>query len=280
VIYADYAPIEHELLHAVAGELTAEDSLDFFEEGAAEMLGGDQDVHYEHASGDLREGFAAGRDGWFPNEWYTTAGVFSAYIHRYHGGSQVIRTLLERTTGETTPDEAAALLEELTEMPFDELAVDFDEHAKECPELTGPDDYRYPVFPCDAPEAVRQRCDADRAVPIEVSLRCDDPETIGPREGELFTYVAIEIPADGMYRFIAEPREAGIGARVELKRCEAGCGTRPFSTQYGDTAPEPVGEVYLDSEVLLQAGRYSLELARHDEPGMPLALTIAGADCQ
>lgn len=280
VIYADFAPIEHEFVHAVRSEINAEGSLDFFEEGAAEMLGGDLDIHREHAEGDLREGFAAGRDRRFPNEWYTPAGIFAAYIYRYHGGSQATRALLERTTNGTSPDEAVALLEDLTAMTFDDLVVDFADDADECPAPTGPADYRYPVFPCDAPAALRQRCDGDSAVPIEVSLACDDPETIGPRDGELFTYVAIDIPVDGMYRFIADPRTAGLGTRVELKRCEPGCGTRAFTAVYGDSAPEPVGEIYLDLETFLRAGRYSLKLARHDELETPIALTIAGEDCQ
>lgn len=281
VIYATHAPIEHELLHAVASEITAEDSLDFFEEGAAEMFGGDHGLRREHAEWDLREGFAAGKDDWFPSRWYTPAGIFAAYVHRDHGGSEVLRALLEGTTEDTTPDEAVALLEDLTALPFDELAVGFAEHVQSCPEHVGPSDYRYPLVPCDAPESVRPRCDGDRAVPIEVSLACDDPETIGPRGGELFAYVAIEIPADGMYRFMAEPREAGVGARVELKRCEAGCGTRPFSGFYGDTAPEPIGEIYLDHEEYLRAGRYSLRFVRHDEVDAATSLTIviAGDDC-
>lgn len=277
VVYARHAPHEHELVHAVRSELGR--ALPFFEEGAAEMFGGDDGREREPAVGELREGFAVGWGGEpLPSGWYTRGGVFSAYLHRQHG-PQITRALLEGTTVWTTSDEAVVLLEALTSMPFDELVDDFESQEPET--CSHPRHYRYPLYPCNAPEAVRQRCDGDRAVPIEVSLECDDPSTLGPREGELFSYVAIDVPADGMYRFIEEPREGSEKAWIEIKECALGCSSGYVKAAYGEPY-DPLGDASLEDEVFLRAGRYSLRFARYDEvdAATGLSVRIVGEDCQ
>lgn len=277
IVYARYAPHEHELVHAVRSELGR--ALPLFEEGAAEMFGGDDGRDREPAVGDLREGLAAGWGGEpLASGWYTRGGLFSAYLHRHHG-PQVTRALLEDTTVWTTADEAVALLETLTSMPFDELIDDLE--SQEPATCSHPRHYRYPLFPCNAPEAVRPRCNGGNAVPIEVSLECGDPSTIGPREGELFAYVAIDIPADGTYRFIEEPRPGSDEAWIEIKECALGCSSRYVKAAYG-TPYDPLGDASLEDELFLRAGRYSLRFARFDAQGAATSLSvrITGDDCQ
>jgi hypothetical protein len=49
-------------------------------------------------------------------------------------------------------------------MPFEELLEDYDGAEPFCDEARW---YRYPLYLCDAPEALRPRCDGDVVVPIE-----------------------------------------------------------------------------------------------------------------
>lgn len=173
------------------------------------MFGGDDEMNPDRvpAEGALREGIEAGRPGVpLPDPWYPRAGHFSAYLHQYHG-ADVTKALLRETTPSSTADDAIAVLEEATAMPFEELIADYEDAEPFCDEARR---YRYPLYPCDAPEALRSRCDGDVAVPIEESLACDDPMTLGPREGEVFKYVAFDVPSDGMYTVERTPREGAM----------------------------------------------------------------------
>lgn len=269
VIYSPMAPHEHELVHAARYDVGH--PMTFFEEGAAEMFGGDDELgdHIEPATGPLREGLEAGRSaGGLPLPWYPRAGNFSAYLHRYHG-PEVTMALLRETTYASTTDAAIAVLEEATSMSFDDLIVDYEWQEPFC---TLPKWYRYPIYPCDAPEALRERCDGDVAVPIEESLACDDPGVLGPREGEVFKYVAFDVPADGTYALKAVDREGGDNAWIELKQCRLGCSSTYVALPYDG----------LDNRVHLRAGRYSLRLTRQAESDTPIAMavTISGDDCR
>ncbi len=277
VIYSRYAPHEHELVHAARSQLgVLGGALPFFEEGAAEMFGGDDDRRPEPASGDIYEWLAVGAAE-MSLGWYTRAGLFSAYLHRHHG-PWVTRALLEETSQSTTVDEAVAVLEGLTDQSLDELVADFEQQEPRA--CSHPRFYRYPLYPCDAPEALRPRCDGARAVPIAVSLACGDEEAIGPREGELFGYVTFDVPADGEYRVLAEPREGGEKAWIEIKECALGCSSHHSSLPYAYPLPGS-GHGSLDHEVFLRAGRYSLRFVRLDEPdaATSLAVRITGDDC-
>jgi hypothetical protein len=269
VIYSPAAPHEHELVHAVRFDVGH--PMKFFEEGAAEMFGGDDLLgsHIEPADGSLRDGMEAGRrPNGLPLDWYQRAGNFSAYLHRYHGPEVTMALLLE-TSQSSTVDEAIAVLEAATAMPFDELVADFEWQEPFCMARQW---YRYPIYPCDAPEALRERCDGDVAVPIEESLACDDPAVLGPREGEVFKYVAFDVPTDGIYTLRAADRAGGDDGWIELKECRLGCSSSYIALPYDG----------LDTGVILRAGRYSLRMTRHADRDTPasMAVTIAGDDCR
>ncbi len=268
IVYSRRAPHEHELVHAVRS--FAGNPHKFFEEGTAEMFGGDDVLNPNRvpAEGDLREGIEAGVVGVpFPDPWYPRAGTFSAYLHRYHG-PEVTRALLLETRQASTAEETIAVLEAATSMPFDELALDYEWQEPFC---ALPQWYRYPLYPCDAPEALRARCDGPVAVPIEESLACEDSTVLGPREEQIFKYVAFDVPIDGPYRLRGEPREGDEDAWIELKQCLLGCSSDHIGLPYEG----------LDHLVYLHAGRHTLRLTRwaNSEAPTSMSVTISGEDC-
>ncbi|MCX4243074.1 hypothetical protein [Paraliomyxa miuraensis] len=264
-IYTRRAPHEHELIHAVRGETRFR----FFEEGAAQAFGGDDEVNPDRlvALGTLRDGIEASADGPLPDPWYPRAGHFFSYLHRYHG-PDVTSALREAAPIDATADEAIAALEAATAMRFDELVTDYESTERFCDRARL---YRYPLFPCDAPEALRPRCDGDVAIPVEVSLGCDAATALGPRDGKVFGYVAIDIPADGRYRITAAPSE-GYRGSVEFKQCALGCQSHFVGAPYHE----------LDHDLHLRAGRYSLRFTRFADATeiSRMAVTIAGDDCR
>lgn len=103
-------------------------------------------------------------------------------------------------------------------------------------------------------------------------MGCGDATTLGPRDGSVFGYVAIDIPTDGYYRVVGPPREKGVNQRgsVQLKECALGCSSRSAALPYDA----------LDFEVWLHAGGYSLRFTRKVEASelTTMAVTIEG-DC-
>ncbi|MCX4242962.1 hypothetical protein [Paraliomyxa miuraensis] len=265
-IYTRRTPHEHELIHAAR----AGTRFRFFEEGAAQAFGEDDELNAgrNFADGPLREGIEASADGSLADSWYPRAGHFFSYLHRYHG-RDVTSALYEGAPRDATADEAIAALESATAMPFDELVADYESAERFC-ELSRW--YRYPLFPCDAPEALRPRCDGEEAIPIEISLGCDAATAIGPREGEVFGYVAIDIPAEGYYRVEGAPSEVGHRGSVEFKECALGCASHYSGRSYRD----------LDAEIWLRAGRYSLRFTRKVDATelSTMSVTIVGGDCR
>ena len=102
-------------------------------------------------------------------------------------------------------------------------------------------------------------------------MACDDPGVLGPREGEIFKYVAVDIPIDGTYRIHAEERAGGDNGWIELKQCRLGCSSFYIELPYDG----------LDALVHLRAGRYSLRLTRDADAEVPasMAVKISGNDC-
>ncbi|MCA9572916.1 MAG: hypothetical protein KC656_34000, partial [Myxococcales bacterium] len=186
-VYARVAPQEHELVHGVR----AFDGFShvFFDEGAAEVFGDDADVALRvPANGDLLEGIEAGRPtGGLGSMWYPRAGHFAAYLHDRHGPDVTV-ALLRRTDPYSSAQEAIEVLEEATGMEFDELRTEY-EAEPVCEQAR----YRYPLHGCNEPAALRERCDGSTAVFIDERIACDDPTTVGPRDGELWKYIAFEV---------------------------------------------------------------------------------------
>lgn len=267
-IYTSRAPHEHELVHAALESVPS--PYRFYEEGAAVALGGEDDVWDPNPAtwGPLREGIESCAGGEILSDaWYPRAGHLFAYLHRYHG-AEATSALLRSVPRRASADEAIAALEAATAMGLDDMTDDLEATDPFCEQARW---FRHPVFPCDAPEALRPRCDGGTPFPVSLSLGCADETALGPRDGLVFGYVAIEIPTDGYYRIQGPPRDGGgQRGRIEIKECAFGCSSRHRAFAYHG----------VDIEVWLRAGRYSLRFARDVEAEDlgTMGVTIAG-DC-
>jgi hypothetical protein len=107
-------------------------------------------------------------------------------------------------------------------------------------------------------------------VPLEESLSCDDPSVLGPRQGEVFSYVAFDVPADGDYTFTGVPIDGG-AAWMEIKECQLGCSSIEM-----ELPADGLGRFFF-----LRAGRYSLRMTRLAERDTTaMSVTISGDDCR
>lgn len=271
-IYSLVAPYEHELIHGVRS--FAGWSHGFFEEGAAEMLGGDSSFPSRvPAEGELLEGIElASANHRLPDAWYPRAGHFSAYLHRRYG-PDVTEAILRGTDWDTDTEAVVEVIEAATRMPFDEVLAGY---AAE-PVCHAAAQYRYPLFPCDAPEALRARCDGTIAVRIEEHVSCGDPSTLGPRDGEIWQYVAVEVPADGEYT-LEHASELAAAGWIEVRECAMGCGAIMEASLITRTYAEP--EATSNPPVFLRAGRYALRLSRPATAPSAVSVWIRGEDCR
>lgn len=268
-VYSRMIPHEHELVHGVRSFEGF--SQRFFEEGAAELFGDDARFPSRvPPRGDLLDGIetADSEDGY----WYPRMGHFSAYLHERYG-PEVTVALLRDTDSTSSADRAIAVLEAETHMSFDELRATYDA-TPACDQLH----YRYPLHPCDAPEALRPRCEGDVAVPIEASVACDDSMTIGPRQGEIWQYVAFDVERDGEYTFTRAAEVAAEGASIAIKECSMRCDAIAFELPVTGTYWDP--DFDAGPPMFLRAGRYSLRLTRPADAPSDVSVWITGGGCQ
>ncbi|MCX4242077.1 hypothetical protein [Paraliomyxa miuraensis] len=265
-VYSRVAPQEHEIVHGVRGWQGF--SHLFFEEGTAEVFGDDAPLAFRVPSnGDLLEGvMAASRERGLPTHWYPRAGHFVAYLHERYG-PEPTAALLQETNAFSSPDRAIEVLEDVTGLPWAEIQENY-ETQPECDQAH----YRYPLYGCEEPTALRPRCDGVETVWISERVACDDPTTLGPRDGEIWKSIAVEIPVDGEYLFFSYVEEGAAGATITIEECSMGCGSIVLE--------ESMGLVLPLERVLLRAGRYALRLTRPVEAPATVELSISGPDCE
>ncbi|WP_434421027.1 hypothetical protein [Nannocystis pusilla] len=239
--YNPYAPLDHELVHNVAGPLG--DPLPLFSEGLAEAFEGLGDAAPETGGRSflpirdlvgLTTGVQLIRAG-----GYSTAGAFTTYLIRRHGLDAYLR--LYAAVG---PLETARGLDDLFR---EELGVSLDDSISAF-ELTMARCTRQEgdakLLECAAPEL---EWSGGRLLHHR-SLGCDQDDAVGPySQGSAVVFHTVTVPADGDYVVTVigdDPR-----SRVDLQPCSI-CRDEGV----GVAAGEP------PRTVALAAGRHSLRL--------------------
>lgn len=211
-VYSKKAIEEHELVHAV--RWFHDVSYSFIEEGAAEYWGAD-DWWTRPLEGETREAIqqADGEGLYFG--YYGRAGHFVSYLAAEHGADRLLA--LTRESG-ARDDLAAfeAAFEVSYGVALDEAVEEYEAEYPVCPRWQ----FRSAQGVCSAqPTALCVEGEDD--LRVRVSLSCDDPNTIGPRDGEIFTHVVFEIPWSNLLVLRVSGPDDG---KAFLRQCEGGCG--------------------------------------------------------
>lgn len=256
---------EHELVHAVRDFEGL--SHHVLEEGTAELWG--DDGLYPRRTDTTGSLIAAVEavtpyDEGLPGEYYSLAGRFAALLADAEASNGY--ALLRTTSRTTTTSQFDTALRESTGVDLD----GWDQMLSAYPACTHAE-YRNASAACDSSPLVA-RCDADNSpIAIEAYVGCDDPLTLGPRDGEIWTYRTFEIERDGTYTFSIGPDLAMQGGRVDLKQCSGGCGSTLQSQPVPSAAmPGPAFDA--------TAGRYVLRFTMPEGTSDDFSVWIGG-DC-
>ncbi len=264
-IFSQESVQEHELVHAVRSFRGFSHFV--LEEGAAEYWG-DDSLKYPFRSdvvGDLVDTVAnASRDG-LPTSDYGVAGRFHALLDE-DVGDEALNELLLATSRETSGEQLSMQLDIVTGLDLGAWNESLDAYGA-CDHAV----FRNPIAACDSVRTV-QWCVSGESVPIEEWVGCSDEETLGPRDGEIWKYVSIDIEIEDTYVLFIEPQPVADGSVVRLKECRGGCTTvrEEFSvpTQF---AP---GQTF--SAV---PGRYLVKLAIPEFEERAFRLIMTGGGC-
>lgn len=210
---------EHELVHAVRSYEGL--SHHFLEEGAAELWGDDSRVSpfRTETGGDLVDAVESVTpyDEGLPPQSYGLAGRFHALLTAERATAS---NALLRTTSRTT---STSQLDTSLEAETGRGLVEWSDALKSYPACTQAE-YRNASAACQSVPLVA-RCADGRDAPIEVHVGCDDEHTLGPRDGEIWAYRAIELEQTGTYVLAIGPDLEMKAGSVELKQCTGGCGS-------------------------------------------------------
>lgn len=250
-IYSTLAPQEHELVHAVRSQFEGRASHPLLEEGAAEYWG-DDSLSFpfrQDTGGDL---LAVMRSDPLLLDDYGIAGRFSAFLDAEYGADTMNE--LSRATGHTTGfDELDAAMLAILGTSAEGIAKEF-ALEPECDHAV----FRKPAHSCEQARKVVW-CATGKNVHMEETVDCGDTETLGPRDGEIWKYVAVEIDQPGTYWLAVDGEENPEAAFIDVKACAGGCGSARVRAR---VATNDTGRSFE-----LEAGRHILRLSRPEDQG-------------
>jgi hypothetical protein len=120
--------------------------------------------------------------------------------------------------------------------------------------------FRVPEVACNVADYLQASCVEDALFTFSAAITCSEDGVLGPRDGEIWRYVAVDLPVDGTYAFRLRSSTPSDGDRVDVKGCASGCGSGSLRLEVDP--PELV------EFIELPAGRYTLRLTRpEDQPG-------------
>lgn len=239
VIYSNRVPHEHEIVHV---ELDTQDAPPVLSEGAAEAFGTDQSpIELTH---DVVEQLLA-EIGTIPHARYPAAGRFTRFLIDRYGLDAWMEIVRASPEHEGQSGIERAFVEVLGEPVTDVLA------AFEASPACSTAQWRYYDYECSA-YPLTEWVDEHRWE-ATVDVACDDPDAIGPQQGEYWTVRAFEIKDAGIYEITSHVSE---GATFELVPCAWSCFD---DAQVGNDIPPHLGTAWRDLHAFpieLQAGRY------------------------
>ena len=256
-IFSQEVLLDHEIVHAVRGT-SATSAL---EEGVAELFGDDWTPTYP-LKGSTRlmfehhDGAAVLEGGWYP-----LAGWFASFLRAAYGSELLLR-FADESRRQDSWAQTQVLFEGVYGFPMEVAFQDHEENYPGCDQT----EYRDNGFECLQP-AISLPTGEAGAIEIPVPLDCDDASVLGPRQGERWTTIAIEVQSDAHFYFGIDKVGGSADGRVRLRQCGQSCFTRDDPTAFvldmdvAAQAEPSVGFEGYDRLVCISAGRYTVRLA-------------------
>jgi hypothetical protein len=261
--FSRYTIHQHELVHAIRWPHNLYLPL---EEGLAEAFGDDWKKFL--VQGDIRDLLEDPRgNGYIPGPGYGLAGHFVSYLHADHG----LETLMEldaATNYAQSYASAAAAFERVYDQPLDDAIDQYEAEYLQCGTLT----YRDKGYDCsrnvvEAPTAIDGRLD------LEISLACDDPAVLGPRLGQRWTTVTLDVKVAGRYLINGRPLEDQPFEIIEIRNCDTSC----FE---GADALSSLTGIHLGGGYCLEPARYLFRFAVEEDVDNTYELNVRRVDPQ
>jgi len=204
---------EHELVHAVGSHHG--NAFIPIEEGLAEFLGDDGEWNRPAVQGDAGEVMARyGGRARIPYEYYPRMGHFVSYVVSVHGLDALMdyaRPSEKYESYQTT----RARWEDAFGVPLDAVLDAYGEYPI-CPAHSFRDD----AFDCGS--------DLDAVISegtvLEIPIGGGDAETLGPRYGEIWKTIAVDLAIPGYYSIHPTIRDGHDSVRLRIAQCETDCG--------------------------------------------------------
>lgn len=257
--------LQHELVHAVGGPFHSPNQA--IEEGVAEAFGDDYPA--DAPSGDIASLLSTHGSGHkIAYSEYPLAGHFASFL-RVEGGDDALadawRTLREGADWSRT----RAVLEDVYGRPVEDTIADYEASYPLCDRTY----FRDNGFEC-AQDAVRLPTQGEdpNEVVVELDLSCDAPDVLGPRLGERWKTMTVDLVVDTYYQMGIEKIGGAQPGAVWIRECGQSCfeldGSQSFIV--GDftadvhAAPSNPDDLYGDPGCI-HAGRYTIGVAIADD---------------
>jgi hypothetical protein len=238
-VFSRYAIHQHELVHAVRRPNTSYLPL---EEGLAEAHGDDWSRF--SIQGDIRELLSDPSNGYIPGPGYGLAAHFVSYLEATHGLEPFIE-LNAATSHETSFSQAQAAFEQVYDQSLDAAIADYEAEYPRCDTRV----FRDKAFDCSR-NVVAAPAEIDGKLDMTVSMSCDDPAVLGPRLGERWTTVALDVEVAARYHIVVRPEQSSALELFQITRCDLSC------FEYPDDLPSRTTGTQFGSSLCLEQGRY------------------------
>jgi hypothetical protein len=239
---------QHELVHAIRFPNGLYLPI---EEGLAEAYGDDWDRF--PVEGDIHDLLRDPTHGYIPGAGYGLAGHFVSYLEAAHGLDALIE-LDAATNYEGSFSQAEAAFQRVYGQSLNAEIVEYQADYPGCDTRS----FRDKAFDCSrnvvaAPTAV------DGTLDMTVSMACDDPAVLGPRFGQRWNTVTLDVTVAGRYHIVVTPVENGALELVRITRCDLSC------FEYGNDLLSRTTGTYLNGGFCLEPAQYLFRFAIDEE---------------
>jgi hypothetical protein len=231
---------QHELVHAVRFPRTLHLP---FEEGLADAYGDDWERF--PIRGDIRDLLEDPTgNGYIPGPGYGLAAHFVSYLQAAHGLDRLI-DLDAATSYHDSFSGAEAAFERVYGLSLDEGIRDYEADYPRCATRV----FRDKAFDCSRNVVPAPHVVGDE-LRMTIAMSCDEPTVLGPRLGQRWTTVALDIEVAGSYYIGFHPVESNVLGLVRITRCDISC------YEYPDDLPSRTTGYQFGSQLCLEKARY------------------------